>query len=385
MSVIASLIVRLLGDTSSFDNSMKKSKGLLDGLKGGLGGRSNFKEFSELLKGGGALVGLTMMGRALQGIAKEIRAIDEEFGDVKETTSEWLVRVGKAIPVYGEFVAAGQELREVFTGERKELEKWLTQVKKDDARARDLFERRNKAAQDLKRTLDSVKQSHIAATGTQFESQMAQLDEVRKQITEQWRLLKGLQGGKVTQAQWDAIVEGLRRVQDQQRQAESDLADDRFRLEREILAERLRAQGKLVRAERIEFETQLAERALALEKVDKATAERFRKTLAPMLLEAFDLEEFKRQSQEAAAYLEGRRAGRFTDTRRPVFRTPAEEVQNMTGFGLRQSATGLFSPFERMLQQTKVQTEEAKKNRKAVEDTNRLLKEGAVSLETRNV
>lgn len=111
------------GDTfKKVADKAKSELGRLDQLKNVLGEDSAFGKSMKLLSGAGAVAGFTMAGRALAEVTAKAVELRDAFRDgagASEITAELL----KSIPLIGEFAKAGANIRELFTGERAQIER----------------------------------------------------------------------------------------------------------------------------------------------------------------------------------------------------------------------------------------------------------------------
>lgn len=106
-----------------------------DGKPTGLGqelkdmfGKGAGRGMQELAYGGQAAVA-AMVGAELNKWATKLVEIRDEYRGVKATTSEIAVNIGKSLPIFGQFVEAGQQIRDLFTDERHEIEQITASAK----------------------------------------------------------------------------------------------------------------------------------------------------------------------------------------------------------------------------------------------------------------
>jgi hypothetical protein len=107
-------------------------KGMLEQLKGDYGRRSGIGELVETLKGAGALAGLTLIGQGLAEATAKAGEMVEKFREGKEDASGVAVAIGESIPILGGWVTAGQNIRELFTGEKEDIAKINEEIKLSD-------------------------------------------------------------------------------------------------------------------------------------------------------------------------------------------------------------------------------------------------------------
>mgnify|MGYP000134072523 CR=1 FL=1 len=124
MAVIDSLKFLITGDSSQFisetkraNRAAKETKGVIAGLKQGLGGRSTLKDVFEIAKGGGAIVGarfaLGAINDAVSGLAELDIAIQKNNGNWKD----WVSGIGRGIPITSQVMT----LMDTLTGQTRAL------------------------------------------------------------------------------------------------------------------------------------------------------------------------------------------------------------------------------------------------------------------------
>jgi hypothetical protein len=87
------------------------------GLKESMGKGSVFGQTMKLMMGGGAVMGLSMAGSALQRMTGELRQLTTAFREGEISAGEFAEKLAGSIPVFGEFWKAGRDIRELITGE----------------------------------------------------------------------------------------------------------------------------------------------------------------------------------------------------------------------------------------------------------------------------
>lgn len=116
-------------NTSSWSAGCAKAGKDLDGVKGkhdsfvqslkhGLGKESTFGSVMEMMKGAGAVMGLTLAGRSLNAMATGANKLRQELSEGTINAGQLFDKLASSVPVFGEFYAAGQQIRELFTGEQ---------------------------------------------------------------------------------------------------------------------------------------------------------------------------------------------------------------------------------------------------------------------------
>jgi hypothetical protein len=96
-------------------------KGILESLKNAFGGRSDLKDVTEILVGGGAVAGLSLAGRVLNDMTGKAIELRDAFSDGSKSAGEVADELIRSLPVLGNIFSAGQNIRELFTGERAEI------------------------------------------------------------------------------------------------------------------------------------------------------------------------------------------------------------------------------------------------------------------------
>lgn len=91
--------------------------GVLEQLKTAFGGRSDAKEVLEVLRGGGAAVGLSIAGQTLRDFTQELISLRDEANKGDLAFGQMVERVAGSLPVFGSIWQAGRNIRELFTGE----------------------------------------------------------------------------------------------------------------------------------------------------------------------------------------------------------------------------------------------------------------------------
>lgn len=126
------------------------SKSFLHRLKSVAGGRGTIKDYAEVLTGGGAVAGLTFVGRAIKDAAENAVKLNDEFNAGKINAGQMIEQLARGVPVFGNFFAAGRSIRELFTGEEASAREILASAERMnrliDARATSIKEIKDSAA-----------------------------------------------------------------------------------------------------------------------------------------------------------------------------------------------------------------------------------------------
>jgi hypothetical protein len=95
----------------------------LEGLNESIGRKSTLGHLGHLLEGGGAVFGLNLIGREMAEVTSKALEFSKELQEGKIDAQGLAVELGKALPILGGFVSAGQNIREMFFHEREEIER----------------------------------------------------------------------------------------------------------------------------------------------------------------------------------------------------------------------------------------------------------------------
>ena len=90
--------------------------GLLAGLKGGLGRGSTFGQTANILRGGGAVLGLTIAGRELKALSDQAVVLQKELADDSKSGGQVAEELAKSIPIFGNIIGAGRTFRSILDG-----------------------------------------------------------------------------------------------------------------------------------------------------------------------------------------------------------------------------------------------------------------------------
>lgn len=93
-------------------------KGLLGSLRAGFGRESTFGGFAKIAQGGGAILGLSIVGKELNEVTEKAVKLKEEFQTGQKSAGDIAEELAKSLPVFGGFISAGRNIRELFTGEQ---------------------------------------------------------------------------------------------------------------------------------------------------------------------------------------------------------------------------------------------------------------------------
>jgi hypothetical protein len=139
------------GATSMFDRLDDRLKH----LKGTVGSRGNLKEIADIMRGGGALAGVAVMGQALGDIADKVEDITQKIREGKASTAELVEETAKSIPVYGRVVEAGRKWRALLDGTAAHIAK----MNADAERANRVIDLQQHAAKKAAEAIDNMRQA----------------------------------------------------------------------------------------------------------------------------------------------------------------------------------------------------------------------------------
>ncbi len=88
--------------------------GVLKDLKEGLGARSPLGQLGKTLKGGGAVLGLTLIAGELGKAAAQAKDLTEQWKAGKISGGEMVESLAKGIPVIGGFISAGRDIKDLL-------------------------------------------------------------------------------------------------------------------------------------------------------------------------------------------------------------------------------------------------------------------------------
>lgn len=111
---VALRVGRRLGDETS--------RGFFESLKSGLGKQSTLKESLELLRGAGAIVGLSLAAREVNNLTDAIIRFDRAMGDSSKSAGQLFEEAAASVPIYGQIWQAGRKIHDELTGEARIVE-----------------------------------------------------------------------------------------------------------------------------------------------------------------------------------------------------------------------------------------------------------------------
>ncbi len=155
MAVAGEVAINLVARIDALEKNLKRgrqkvkefgdeTRGVLDQLKHGLGGRSDFKEFFELLKGTGAIAGLNIAAETLRDMSASAIKLRDALFNAEKSAGQVAEDFIKTIPVIGKLFEAGRNIRELITGEQL----YIDTVTKGAEKVTDLINRQNEVRRE---------------------------------------------------------------------------------------------------------------------------------------------------------------------------------------------------------------------------------------------
>lgn len=115
------------------DKADQSFKGFLKGIGSQAGKGSALGMTMKTLAGGGVLMGLSMGGHLLEEFSQTLVDIKKEVGETGDDWEKMTEKVAGSIPIFGSFFKTGLNIRELFSGERADIERLTEQFKEHDA------------------------------------------------------------------------------------------------------------------------------------------------------------------------------------------------------------------------------------------------------------
>ncbi len=100
------------------------------GLKAKLGPRSLLKDLTEIAVGGGAVAGVSFLGRELANASAKAVELSEAFHAGKISAGAMAEELARAAPLIGGYISFGRDLRELFTHEEQYAREAAEQTQK---------------------------------------------------------------------------------------------------------------------------------------------------------------------------------------------------------------------------------------------------------------
>jgi hypothetical protein len=126
VATVASIVTNLRANTGQFDKALDGAKrrmrdfgkmpggggfnDLNDQLKSIFGRGSALKEGLEILAGGGAIVGISMLTKQIKGMAESVQGLAESFADPRISKADAFGKLLQSVPVVGDLASAFKTL-----------------------------------------------------------------------------------------------------------------------------------------------------------------------------------------------------------------------------------------------------------------------------------
>ena len=108
--------------------------GFFKSLKGQLGEESDLGNFGKLLKGAGAVAGVTMVSRAIKDAADKAAELRQQYERGEISATQMAGGLARSLPVLGDMTQAFDSIRELITGENAEINKQAELIMKAAAK-----------------------------------------------------------------------------------------------------------------------------------------------------------------------------------------------------------------------------------------------------------
>lgn len=174
--------------------SSSKIKDALKSIKAEGGRGSSIGQLGQLLRGAGAVAGITILTRELAAATGKAADLATQLRLGKISGGEFAEQMAASVPILGQAWQAGRNIREIITGENAELEKQIALL---DAIARannavaDANEERLKGDKartiDNQRTLDEANSANLRTSGN---STGASVSDLNARFNEEYRAKK---------------------------------------------------------------------------------------------------------------------------------------------------------------------------------------------------
>jgi hypothetical protein len=194
MPVVGNAVVKLSAETAEYTKGLKAAgsdtSNFLHALKQQFGQESNFGGLVKLLKGAGAVAGLSLAANVVGSLFKGMVDVDEQFRKGEISAGEIPVKLAEGLPIIGGLIGGLHSFWDALDGSKQRA--------KDVA---DNLEKAKKAKEELANTLGqsrdltrgvintdptgkSATQLKAAQIREDFDKQRAQIDENEKKLNE---------------------------------------------------------------------------------------------------------------------------------------------------------------------------------------------------------
>ena len=245
----------------------------IDRLKKKTGGRSDLKEIGDILRGGGALAGLTLAGRVFADFTEKASDLALRFQKGELSAKEMAGEIARSIPILGQFIQGWDNVLGLITGSTaqvKEMEEATRRTEQHTAQmAKDAAQRakfgtglsgvRDALTREGRSIFASPRELLFMAEDQKFKDDLKKIDAQRIEL-EKTKFKSGddlaAAQREIDSAETEARLnhsKRLEKIQREQFDITADLVVERAQLIKNIEADadetRLRAKGEFLKAD----------------------------------------------------------------------------------------------------------------------------------------
>lgn len=151
MAVVASINALITANSEQFRRETKKAGDAVDQLKAKFGARSGLKDFFEILKGTGAVVGLTFALNSIRDMVQGLGELDRKITKAGGSWREWMHEIGRSVPVVKQTIEILDELTGIAADRRG-----MEQYAKDMTEAVTVLKDFQRAGEDARNTIETI-------------------------------------------------------------------------------------------------------------------------------------------------------------------------------------------------------------------------------------
>ena len=129
-------------------------QGFFKSLKGELGKGSELGQTLKMMMGGGAIAAAGMAGNELAAMTGKMAALMDSTNSLKMNAADVTMELGKSLPVLGGIFTAGENINEMFTGEKSAIAQANEEIKAQQ----ELFDRLGKDAKTYRDAIHSMQE-----------------------------------------------------------------------------------------------------------------------------------------------------------------------------------------------------------------------------------
>ena len=109
--------------SQNMNHGMSNKPEWMENLKEQFGRESAFGGIGEMLRGGGALIGITAGAEAIKSLAEGVNTFEHDLHDADKNAADMAQDLMKSVPVLGTIEEAGAAVNEAFTHQQEYLQK----------------------------------------------------------------------------------------------------------------------------------------------------------------------------------------------------------------------------------------------------------------------